>query len=613
VASAPLSSPARVWRPLALLLALLLASTLVLGPPASASDAGAAAANDPFAGRTLYVDPDSHARDGAADARADGDEERARLFDRIGDHAQADWIGDWFPTSQVQRVVDERVARITRAGAYPVLVLYAIPVRDCDQYSQGGFDSADAYLEWVQEVAAGIGDRAAAVVLEPDSVALMHCLSSEERDERLATLKRAVSILGEGEVAVYLDGGHSNWHSTQLMADRLRAAGVEEARGVALNVSNFRWTEDELAYGRELSARLGGAHFVIDTSRNGQGPRGDEWCNPAGRGLGPTPRVSDTGDPHADALLWIKRPGESDGACGRDEPQAGDWWPDYALGLAAERHEEPADDEPDDGDARDDEPDDGDARDDEPRDRSTEDRAGDDGRGDGRARDQDPTVDDRGQGTGRDERSRAVPSAPRDACPEGLRRAGFADTRGSVHERVIDCMSWWGITSGVAPDAFAPGDDVRRDQVATFLHRVLDRTELLPAAPPSRGFRDVPTDHPHRRGIEVLAGLEVINGTGDGRFSPGLPATRGQMASLIVRLHEEVVGASVAPSPQGFSDTAGSPHEDNIRRLVALGVTTGHEDGTFRPSQPVTRGQMAAFVMRYVEHLVAEGLAEPPA
>jgi hypothetical protein len=209
----------------------------------------------------------------------------------------------------------------------------------------------------------------------------------------------------------------------------------------------------------------------------------------------------------------------------------------------------------------------------------------------------------------RDERS----SGPREACPRDLPRAGFEDTRGSVHERVIDCMSWWGITEGVDRTTFAPGAQVRRDQVATFLHRVLERTELLPASPPRRGFGDVPAGHAHQRGIEVLAGLEVINGTGDGRFSPGLPATRGQMASLIVRLHEEVVGESVAPSQHGFTDTAGSPHEDNIRRLVALGVTTGHDDGTFRPSAAVTRGQMAAFVMRYVDHLVAEGLAEPPA
>jgi endoglucanase len=583
-----LSMSALVQRSFALLLPLLLVSALAVGSPAdaSASDATAstAASDDPFAGRGLFVDPESNARREAAEAREDGDEERARLFDHIGDHSQADWFGDWYGTDQVRSAVHARVSEITDAGALPVLVLYAIPIRDCGNYSGGGLPSSEAYLEWVDEVAAGIGARSAAVVLEPDSLALMDCLSDAQREQRLATLREAVSILTEGDVAVYLDGGHSHWHPAGEMADRLRAAGVDRARGFALNVSNFRWTDAELAYGRAVSDRLGGSRFVVDTSRNGRGPHpDDEWCNPSGRGLGPTPRTDDTGDPRADALLWIKRPGESDGECGRDEPEAGAWWPEYALALAAERHEEPIDDGSDDGGS----------------DHELDDGTGEDGPDDDEPADEDEQ---------RDERS----SGPREACPSDLPRAGFEDTRGSVHERVIDCMSWWGITEGVDRTSFAPGAQVRRDQVATFLHRVLERTELLPASPPRRGFGDVPAGHAHQRGIEVLAGLEVINGTGDGRFSPGLPATRGQMASLIVRLHEEVVGEPVAPSQHGFTDTAGSPHEDNIRRLVALEVTTGHDDGTFRPSAAVTRGQMAAFVMRYVDHLVAEGLAEPP-
>ncbi|MGH7487297.1 MAG: glycoside hydrolase family 6 protein, partial [bacterium] len=58
----------------------------------------------------------------------------------------------------------------------------------------------------------------------------------------------------------------------------------------------------------------------------------DEWCNPAGRGLGSRP-TTNTADPLVDAYLWIKSPGESDGAC-NGAPPAGEWWADYALGLA---------------------------------------------------------------------------------------------------------------------------------------------------------------------------------------------------------------------------------------------------------------------------------------
>ena len=54
---------------------------------------------------------------------------------------------------------------------------------------------------------------------------------------------------------------------------------------------------------------------------------------PPGRGLGADP-TTETGDDRVDALLWVKRPGESDGACRPGEPAAGQWYPEYALGLA---------------------------------------------------------------------------------------------------------------------------------------------------------------------------------------------------------------------------------------------------------------------------------------
>jgi endoglucanase len=106
--------------------------------------------------------------------------------------------------------------------------------------------------------------------------------------------------------------------------------GIENADGFALNVSNFETTQDNMEYGTKISQLLGGKHFVIDTSRNGLGSNG-EWCNPPGRATGEKPTLS-TGHPLVDAFLWVKVPGESDGTC-RGGPRAGEWWPDYALGL----------------------------------------------------------------------------------------------------------------------------------------------------------------------------------------------------------------------------------------------------------------------------------------
>ncbi len=143
-----------------------------------------------------------------------------------------------------------------------------------------------------------------------------------------------MDVLAGIGVTVYLDAGNAGWHGAAEMATMLRAAGVDRARGFALNVSNFHDTSEERGYGDAISAALGGTvHFVIDTSRNGLGPApGDVWCNPPGRALGARPSAT-TGDPLADAYLWIKIPGESDGTC-NGGPGAGQWWLDYAIGLA---------------------------------------------------------------------------------------------------------------------------------------------------------------------------------------------------------------------------------------------------------------------------------------
>jgi endoglucanase len=114
------------------------------------------------------------------------------------------------------------------------------------------------------------------------------------------------------------------------MASYLLQAGIERADGFSLNVSNFVTTRSNIIYGIRISRRVGGKHFVIDTSRNGLGSNG-EWCNPEGRAIGAWPTLS-TGHELVDAFLWIKVPGESDGKC-NGGPKAGEWWADYALGL----------------------------------------------------------------------------------------------------------------------------------------------------------------------------------------------------------------------------------------------------------------------------------------
>ena len=141
--------------------------------------------------------------------------------------------------------------------------------------------------------------------------------------------------------SVYLDAGNAGWiRTSSRLVGPLRQAGIRAADGFALNVANFYRTGTSVRYGRALSRQLGGAHFVVDTSRNGNGPTGKDhegpkWCNPPGQALGDYP-TTDTGQRLVDAYLWIKVPGESDGTC-RGAPSAGQWWPQYALELVRNR------------------------------------------------------------------------------------------------------------------------------------------------------------------------------------------------------------------------------------------------------------------------------------
>jgi endoglucanase len=290
----------------------------------------AVSGSNPLAGAKLYVNPESQARQQAQAWRKSNPAAAARL-ERIGAQPEVIWLGDW--NRDVRRDANDMATRITRAGAVPVFVAYNIPQRDCGSYSAGGAVSAAAYRAWIRGLAEGIGDRRAAVILEPDALAAMDCLAAGDREQRVALIREAVDVLkAKRGVAVYIDAGHGRWIGAADMAGRLDRAGIARADGFALNVSNFHTNAVNIAYGEQVSRAAGGKHFVIDTSRNGVGSRGDEWCNPKGMALGASP-TTDTGHPLVDAFLWVKKPGESDGTC-NGGPRAGQWWPEYALGLA---------------------------------------------------------------------------------------------------------------------------------------------------------------------------------------------------------------------------------------------------------------------------------------
>ena len=198
-----------------------------------------------------------------------------------------------------------------------------------------------SYKEFVTGMAKGIGSNRVAIVVQPDG---FFAWKAYETWKGKVGKKKALlparllawtskTFAQQPRTTVYVDMGSEDWARGKVepVAKFLKLSGVKYARGFSLNVSNFQTTANEVAYGRAVAAQVG-KHFVIDTSRNGLGPYGEAWCNPPGRALGPRPTTA-TGNASTDAFLWIKHPGISDGPC-NGGPAAGQWWADYALGLA---------------------------------------------------------------------------------------------------------------------------------------------------------------------------------------------------------------------------------------------------------------------------------------
>ncbi|HZF92874.1 glycoside hydrolase family 6 protein [Streptomyces sp.] len=299
-------------------------------------DAGAGIAQQPKNRAPFWVNPDGKAAEQVAAYDEGGKEAEAEQIRKIAQQPTGEWISPENPEEQA-RGFTEAAAKADRTA---LLVLYNIPHRDCGQYSGGGAADGNAYRAWIDGVAEGIGDRPATVVLEPD--AILHlvdgCTPDEYHEERYDLLKYAIGKLKSLKATkVYLDAGNAGWGHPDQIFEPLQWAGIARADGFSVNVSNFYSTEDSIAYGKQLSAKVGDKPFVIDTSRNGNGPYtggdpGERWCNPPGRALGETPTTK-TADPLVDAYLWVKRPGESDGEC-KGGPKAGEWWPEYALKLA---------------------------------------------------------------------------------------------------------------------------------------------------------------------------------------------------------------------------------------------------------------------------------------
>ena len=269
-------------------------------------------------------------------------------FDRVKDHRQQHPdvakifnypVAFWYGSKEYKRF--QKDGKLVKSlhrflnrtlPKLPYFVLYNMPNRDMGHYSKGGADSATDYMLFLHEFCQGIKGHKPIVIFEPDAIPHTTLMEGNDAELRFNLMREALDVLTqESEALIYIDIGHSNWLDPKTSHELLQNVWNEKCRGFSVNVSNYRSTEESMAWADKICEYNTNYRYVIDTSRNGNGPYGNEWCNPPGRALG-TPPTCNTGNELCDAFLWVKIPGESDGK-GNGGPRAGKFWGEMATEL----------------------------------------------------------------------------------------------------------------------------------------------------------------------------------------------------------------------------------------------------------------------------------------
>ena len=163
--------------------------------------------------------------------------------------------------------------------------------------------------------------------------------------------------------------------------------------------------------------------------------------------------------------------------------------------------------------------------------------------------------------------------------------------------RYVETILHSGVTAGCGASAYCPDTSLTRAEMAVLLLAASHGPGWTP--PPATGavFTDVPADHWAGAFIEALAAEGITSGCGPGIYCPGDPITRAEMAVFL--LVAEHGSGWAPPSPTGtvFGDVPADHWAGAfIEALAAEGTTSGCGGGNYCPDSPVSRAEMAVFL-----------------
>jgi hypothetical protein len=163
--------------------------------------------------------------------------------------------------------------------------------------------------------------------------------------------------------------------------------------------------------------------------------------------------------------------------------------------------------------------------------------------------------------------------------------------------RFVETLLHNGITGGCGPTTYCPASATTREQMAVFVLVAREGSGYAPPACTTPVFNDVPAASGFCRWVEELARRGVVAGCGGGNYCPGDPVTREQMAIFVLRTLDPALSPPACAPPNLFADVPETSAFCRwIEELANRGIVTGCGGGNYCPGQPVTREQMGVFL-----------------
>ena len=146
---------------------------------------------------------------------------------------------------------------------------------------------------------------------------------------------------------------------------------------------------------------------------------------------------------------------------------------------------------------------------------------------------------------------------------------------------------------GYSDGTVRPNANISRAEVATIFFRLLKEEVRDGNLTTENTFADVTDGQWHNKAISTMAKLGIVKGRNAEAFDPDAPITRAEFATICARFDKTQISTG-----SNFTDISGHWAEKYIERAATLGWIAGYSDGTFRPSNYITRAEAMTMINR---------------